>query len=112
MFPHEQLDVYRVSLEFNHWAKAVCRRTNAMSKSLHDQLIRASDSIPLNIAEGNGKRAGADRKRYFESARGSSAECAAIVDILLSSTILDPREASEAKDLLNRIAAMLTRMIA
>ena len=111
MFPHEQLDVYRVSLEFNQWAKAVCRRANAMTKSLHEQMIRATDSILLNIAEGNGKRPGADRKRFFESARGSAAECAAIIDILRASDIVTPDEATANKDLLNRVAAMLTKMI-
>jgi four helix bundle protein len=111
MFPHERLDVYRVSLEFNLWAKRVTRRTNAMTKSLQEQLARASDSILLNIAEGNGKRPGADRKRYLESARGSAAECAAIMDILESGDIVSPAEATSAKDLLDRIAAMLTKMI-
>ncbi|MBE0646133.1 MAG: four helix bundle protein [Bacteroidetes bacterium] len=111
MFPHEALDVYKVSLEFNQWAKQVCRRLNSMNRSLHEQMIRAADSILLNIAEGNGKRAGADRKRYFESARGSSAECAAIIDILRTSEVIRPNEADHAKELLNRIAAMLTKMI-
>lgn len=111
MFPHEDLDVYKVSLEFNRWSKQVSRRLNSMHRSLHEQLIRAADSILLNIAEGNGKRAGADRKRYFESARGSAAECAAIIDILLASEIVRPQEAANGKDLLDRVAAMLTKML-
>ncbi|HCS92025.1 MAG TPA: hypothetical protein DIW77_18845, partial [Chromatiaceae bacterium] len=39
---------------------------------------RASQAIALNIAEGNGKATSADRRRSFESARGSALECAAI----------------------------------
>ena len=33
-----------------------------------DQLLRASQAIALNIAEGNGKASGGDRRRYFEIA--------------------------------------------
>jgi four helix bundle protein len=32
--------------------------------------LEASTSIPLNIAEGNGKFTGADRCRFFDNARG------------------------------------------
>lgn len=48
-----------------------------------DQWLRASQSIPLNIAEGNGKTVEADRKRYFEIARGWVLESAAIQDVLV-----------------------------
>lgn len=40
-------------------------------------------SIRINIAEGNGKTVEADRRRYFEIARGSALECAAIQDVLV-----------------------------
>ena len=41
-----------------------------------DQLDRASTSIPLNIAEGNGKYTLKDRCRFFDTAHGSALECA------------------------------------
>jgi len=47
-----------------------------------DQWLRASQSIPLNIAEGSGKSTQADRRKFFEIACGSSLECAAIQDVL------------------------------
>ncbi|MHC4917139.1 MAG: four helix bundle protein [Planctomycetota bacterium] len=37
---------------------------------------RASQSIPLNIAEGNGKRSKTDRNRYLDTSRGSALESA------------------------------------
>jgi hypothetical protein len=36
------------------------------------QRLRASQSIPLKIAEGTGKGTNADRRRFFEMARGSA----------------------------------------
>ncbi|MCF7708777.1 MAG: four helix bundle protein [Verrucomicrobia bacterium] len=54
-------------------------------------------SIPLNIAKGNGKTAQADRRRYFENARGSALECAAIQDVLVAGNALDKAGSRERK---------------
>ncbi|MBW2042476.1 MAG: four helix bundle protein, partial [Deltaproteobacteria bacterium] len=67
-------------------------------------------SIPLNIAEGNGKAGDADRRRYFEIARGSVFECAAIQDVLVAGNALDKQENRKQKTTLDRMAAMLSRM--
>ena len=75
-----------------------------------DELIRASQGIPRNIAEGNGKRSKADRKRFFEIARGSALECAAVLDELFIMKAMDEPEINEGKGLLERIVSMLTRM--
>ena len=47
-------------------------------------MLRAAKSIPRNIAEGNEKQSLKDQNRFFQIARGSALECAAIDDILLS----------------------------
>lgn len=111
MFAHEELDVYKCALEFIAWSRSIRGRINTLHRSLHEQLVRAEGSILLNIAEGNGKRPGADRRRYLESARGSAGECAAIIDILRVNGIVSGSQAAEGKDLLDRIAAMLTKMM-
>ena len=72
--------------------------------------MRASQSIPLNIAEGNGKTAPADRRRYFEIARGSALECAAIQDVLVVGKALSETVSRERKAELDRMAAMLSRL--
>jgi four helix bundle protein len=56
------------------------KRLKSSDRPARDQLLRASQSIPLNIAEGNGKGTNADRRRFFEIARGSALECASIQD--------------------------------
>ena len=72
--------------------------------------MRTSQSIPLNIAEGNGKTADADRRRYFEIARGSALECAAVQDVLVVGKALDKTESQSRKMDLDRMAAMLSRL--
>jgi len=51
---------------------------------IRDQLERASSSISLNIAEGNGKFSSKDRCRYFDIAHSSGLECAAALDVLVA----------------------------
>jgi hypothetical protein len=72
--------------------------------------LRASQSIPLNIAEGNGKTAEADRRRYFEIARGSALACAAIQDVLVVGKALEEAQSQSRKNELDRMAAMLSRL--
>lgn len=64
----------------------------------------------MNIAEGNGKRAGNERNRYFEIARGSAMEAAATLDILVSICVKRLEEVTEGKKMLIRIVSMLTKL--
>jgi len=70
----------------------------------------SSPTIPLNIAEGNGKASNSDRRRYFDIARGSVLECAAIQDVLVVGRVLHESESQERKNLLDRMAVMLSRL--
>ena len=72
--------------------------------------MRASQAIPLNIAEGNGKATEGDRRRYFEIARGSAMECGAIQDVLEVCGALSAEQNAKAKAVLDRIVAMLTKL--
>ncbi len=79
-------------------------------RNAKDQLIRASQAIPLNIAEGNGKATEGDRRRYFEIARGSALECSAIQDVLQICGALSIQENIQKINILDRIVAMLTKL--
>jgi four helix bundle protein len=107
---HEKLDVYRLSIGYVAWVYEKAEELNGLHRAARDQWLRASQSIPLNIAEGNGKTADADRRRYFEIARGSALECAAIQDVLVVGKALDDVESQSRKNELDRMAAMLSRL--
>src|SRR5690554_4946582 len=108
-FGHEKLDVYRLSLEYVGWCYKICEKLKNQ-RNAKEQLLRASQAIPLNIAEGNGKATAGDRRRFFEIARGSALECGAIQDVLEVCGALSAEENSEAKAVLDRIVAMLTKL--
>ena len=111
MFDHEKLDVYRVSIHFVTWSYRLCRQFKGAERHARDQLLRASQSVPLNIAEGNGKLPSADRCRYLRIALGSALECAATLDVLRACDAIGTEVAQTGKELLARIVAMLTKMV-
>jgi four helix bundle protein len=84
LFDYEKLDVYRVELAFIAWIADflgdVAQSSVQYRRELIEQLDRASLSVLLNTAEGNGKRQGRQRAKFFDDARGSAFECAACLD--------------------------------
>jgi len=109
-FGHEQLDVYKLALKYVAFVFDLSEGLEGATRHARDQLLRASQSIPLNIAEGNGKASDPDRRRFFEIARGSALECAAIQDVLQVCGAITVEENEDAKLTLDRIAAMLTKL--
>ena len=110
MFDHDRLDVYRLSIDYVSAAFDTSKSLSGLHRHARDQWLRAAQSIPLNIAEGNGKRSLKDRARFFDIARGSTFECAAIQDVLVASGGLDDVTSRDMKLKLKRIVSMLTRM--
>ena len=99
-FDHEKLEAYREAIAFCGWVGTFLSTIEGKIAA-KDQLDRASTSIPLNIAEGNGKFSPADRSRFLEIARGSALECAACLDVLharqlASAEVIEPRKAQLA----------------
>ena len=110
MFDHEKLDVYHRSVVFVGWAYQVSKTLKGADRHARDQLLRASQSIPLNIAEGNGRQPTADRRRFFRIAIGSALESAATLDILSVCKALSSDDALKGKRELKRIVGMLTKL--
>ena len=109
-FDHEKLDVYRDAIAFCGWTGELLNSISAKAAA-KDQLDRASTSIPLNIAEGNGKFSAKDRARFLEIARGSALECAAALDVLVARKLATLEQIESAKENLVRIVQMLMGML-
>jgi four helix bundle protein len=109
-FDHEKLNVYQVSLTFNEWVGELLVSIEAKAAA-KDHLDRAATSIPLNIAEGNGKFSARDRARFFDIARGSAVESAASLDVLVSRQLTTQAQVAPAKDQLVQIVNMLVGLL-
>jgi len=109
-FSHEKLEVYQESIAFVAWLTSVLDGASRLGE-VKDQLDRASISIALNIAEGNGKFTTRDRCRFFDIAHGSTLECPAGLDILVAKARLKPDEIHPGKQRLRRIVRMLMGLI-
>jgi four helix bundle protein len=105
-FDHERLNVYQVALELNGWVGDLLAAIEAKAAA-KDQLDRAATSIPLNIAEGNGKFSRRDRARFFDIARGSALETTASLDVLVSRKLTTQAQVGPAKEQLLQIVNML-----
>jgi four helix bundle protein len=109
-FDHEKLEVYQAALAFISWLEPILQE-QPKSLAVTGQLDRASTSIPLNLAEGNGKFTGPDRCRFFDNARGSALECAAALDVLVAKGRCAQEEVLSGKDRLRSIVSMLVGLI-
>jgi four helix bundle protein len=107
---HEKLEVYQASLEFITWTIPFLERLPGTA-SVRNQLDRASTSVPLNIAEGNGKFTSPDRCRFFDNARGSALESTACLDVLVAKQFVGTEEIQRGKTMVVRIVSMLVGLI-
>ena len=96
-------------MEFQAVAAGLAARADAI---LRDQLLRASVSIVLNIAEGAGRRSRRDKARFYSMARGSAAECGAILYLLRARGVASEAEYASSRKLIVRIVQMLSRLAA
>ena len=110
-FDHEKMDVYQLSVDFISIANELVESIPKGRAYLGNQLQRAALSIVLNIAEGAGKFSPKDKASFYTTARGSTAECAAVLDVCRQLQIIEEDLLKENKEILNRIAQMLTKLI-
>ena len=97
----DTFDAYRIALD---GCRSCAPIATALSASLRDQLLRASSSVVLNIAEGFGSSSRGVKRRHYDIARGSAIECVAILDPASAPGVVSAREVVEARSLFVRTA--------
>jgi four helix bundle protein len=110
-FEFEKLEVYRLAIDLMVVIARVLRQLPRGYGDLGDHLHRSGRSIHLNIAEGSGKYSGRAKAQRYGTARASANECAAAIEEARLFDLADRKSLDEARDLLNRICGMLTRLI-
>ena len=111
-FTFENLKVYKASIDFNEQIHKILETLSGkIPRSLRDQLQRASVSISLNIAEGNGRWHKAEKRQFFWIARGSTFECVAILDIMFRSKLICQNLRANLYEKLVEISKMIAGLI-
>jgi len=109
-FDHEKLEVYREAIALIAWLSELLETLGRVG-DVRDQLDRASTSIALSIAEGNGKFSPKDRCKFFDTAHASALECAAGLDILVAKRKVTPDQIRPGKERLQGIVRMLMGLL-
>lgn len=109
---HTSLDVFKVSKAFTLLCYKETKTFPADEKyAMVQQIRRAALSVHLNIAEGSSRKSEAERKRYYEIARGSLIEVDTAFDIAVELNYTTKEILQPLGDLLVRCFQMLSKMI-
>jgi four helix bundle protein len=107
-----ELDVYRLAEKLSDMVW--CEYDNWPAKAQHTigyQVLRASDSIAANLAEGYGRFTPADRKNFYRYARGSFEETKAWLRKALRRKVIDPKQSGEFKAVIDELGPKLNAFI-
>ncbi len=111
-FMFEKLEVYQRAVDL---AEKIDGLTETFATRgnyrLVDQLRRASLSISLNIAEGNGRWHANDRKNFFRIARGSAFECVPVLELCKRKKLITQESYVALKAELEILSKMLSALI-
>jgi four helix bundle protein len=107
-----ELDVYQLAEElsdmiwydFDKWNKKV-------QNTVGYQIIRSSDSIAANIAEGYGRYTPADRKKFYLYSRGSFEETKSWLRKLIRRKVLSESNAKKFKVIIDQLGPKLNAFI-
>ena len=104
----ERLDAYRLAIEFHRELVPLARSRELYA--LRDQMLRAAESVVLNIAEGAGRVSPADKRRFYAIAAGSAMECGACLDLLRNRNAITPAGDQTRRALVIRRMNILARL--
>ena len=108
-FAHHRLDAFHVSRDALVAGDALVKQLPRGYGTLGDQLRRALLGAYLQLTEA-AARDGHDRRQRFRCARAEANEAAAAVEAVVALGLVPAHDAEGVLVLLDRLAAMLTRL--
>jgi len=108
-FMFEDLTVYQKAMNLVEGVYKVIKAVP--EKEIKDQMKRAALSIPLNIAEGNGRNTLKERSQFYKTARGSLFECIPLLQFCLRLGLIPKEQYERQYSLAEEIGKMLNGLI-
>jgi len=110
MFDFEKLDIYQVLRELNYKVYIFLNEHKDIDEYINTQWKKASQSSVLNLVEGTGRMANADKKHFLTISRGSIFECVAILQQLFDLGKIDSKAYEEFYQKYEQASKMLLGM--
>jgi four helix bundle protein len=108
---HKKLDVYKAAHEMLLECYKITKQLPPDERyNFISQIRRAALSVKLNIAEGASRKSAAERKRFYEVARGSLIEIDAAFEAVVDLKYVTAESLQNLGILINRCFSMLTKM--
>lgn len=109
---HTKLDVFKASREFTLLCYKETKDFPSEEKfAITQQIRRAALSVHLNIAEGSSRKSPAERRRFYEIARGSLIEVDTAFDIAEQLNYTNHEKLLPLGATIVRLFQMLSKMI-
>ena len=106
---HTKTRIYSASLDLVELAQVVIDQLPPGYGFLADHLRRAAASVTLNFSEGAGKRTLRDRRRFFDTAKGSVYEVAGVLDVAVRFCVIPAALAERGRARCDQLAAMISK---
>ena len=103
MLSFQRLDVYQRSIQFLAFASELVEELRRGNAERAEQLIRAAEAVP--------RWSKLDMSKHYKIARGEAMECAASLDVLKVTRLIEQPRYERGIALLEAVVAMLTKMI-
>ena len=109
---HTKLDIFKVSKSFVLTCYKETKAFPAEEKfAIIQQIRRAALSVHLNIAEGCSRKSAAERKRFYEVARGSLIQVDSALDISVELNYTTKENLMELGHLIVRMFQLISKMM-
>ncbi|MFA5839599.1 MAG: four helix bundle protein [Candidatus Margulisiibacteriota bacterium] len=108
-FMFENLEVYKKAMHF--MVDIFKLNSSIKDRNIKDQLQRAALSIPLNVAEGQGRMHGREKRQFYNTARGSLMECIPLIQVCRSLNYISEEKYLSLYALADKTGKMLTGLI-
>jgi len=113
-FFFEKLKIYQRSLAFGIRLCKIASEFPIKFSRIRDQLIGTGISIPLNIAEGSGRKSSKEKINFYKISRTSLFECIPLLRICLNLKLIEEniyqdlrKEATELSKMINGLIKSL-----
>ena len=107
-----ELDVYKLAEALSDMVwQDFDKRNKKVQNTVGYQIIRSSDSIAANIAEGYGRYSPADRKKFYLYSRGSLEETKSWLRKLIRRKVLSESDAIGYKAIVEKLGPKLNAFI-